>query len=61
MFSLAVVMLVLLCEIFALALYADIFRPGYYFETTRGLKPPEWDTSGLLAMRSALRGGSASA
>lgn len=48
MFSLAVVMLVLLCEIFALALYADIFRPGYYFETTRGLKPPEWDTSGLF-------------
>lgn len=48
MFSLAAVMLVLMCEIFALALYADIFEPGYYFETTRGLKPPEWDTTGLF-------------
>lgn len=48
MVSLAVVMSVLLCEIFSLPLYADIFEPGYYFETTRGLKPPEWDTTGLF-------------
>ena len=48
MVSLAAVMLVLFCEIFALKLYADIFEPGYYFLTTRGLQPPEWDTSGLF-------------
>lgn len=48
MFSLALVMLVLLCEIFTLRLYADIFEPGYYFLTTRGLEPPEWDKTGLF-------------
>ena len=48
MLSLALVMAVLLCEIFALTLYADLFEPGYYFETTRGLKPPEWDRTGLF-------------
>lgn len=46
--SLAVVMVVLLCEIFFLSVYADIFEPAYYFLTTRGLKPPEWDDSGLF-------------
>jgi hypothetical protein len=48
MLSLALVMVVLLCEIFALRLYADIFEPGYYFLTTRGLEPPEWDKTGLF-------------
>ena len=48
MVSLAVVILVLFCEIFALKLYAAIFEPGYYFLTTRGLQPPQWDTTGLF-------------
>lgn len=46
--SLAAVMLVLACEVFSLTLYADLFAPGYYFEMTRGVKPPEWDDTGLF-------------
>ena len=48
MLSLMVVTVVLLCEIFALRLYAAVFEPGYYFLTTRGLQPPEWDRTGLF-------------
>ena len=54
--SLAAVMAVLLCEIFSLTLYADIFKPGYYFETTRGVKPPEWDKTGLFGNALGFKG-----
>ena len=56
MLSLAAVMAVLACEIVSLPLYAGIFKPGYYFETTRGLKSPEWDTTGLFGNALGFKG-----
>ncbi|WP_313524451.1 hypothetical protein [Shinella sp.] len=54
--SLGAVMAVLLCEIFSLTLYADLFKPGYYFLTTRGLEPPEWDKTGLFGNALGFKG-----
>lgn len=54
--SLAAVMVVLICEIVSLPLYSGIFKPGYYFETTRGLKPPEWDKTGLFGNALGFKG-----
>jgi hypothetical protein len=48
MLSLTAVMVVLACEVFLLTLYVDIFEPAYYFEMTRGVKPADWDDTGLF-------------
>lgn len=50
------VMLVLVCEIVSLQLYAGIFRPGSYFEATRGLKQPDYDGSGLFGNALGFKG-----
>lgn len=54
--SLAFVMAVLLCEVFSLPLYSGLFKPGYYFLTTRGLEPPEWDKTGLFGNALGFKG-----
>nr|WP_316655922.1 hypothetical protein [uncultured Gellertiella sp.] len=50
------VTLFLACEVFNLDLYAAIFKPGLYFEKTRGLKQATYDSRGLFANALGFKG-----
>lgn len=45
----ALVLIVLLWEMYALPSYVDTFQPAQYFWKTRGLPIPYWDKSGLFS------------
>lgn len=54
--SCVIVSIFLLCEVLSLDLYAFIFKPGLYFENTRGIKQPTYSSSGLFANALGFKG-----